>query len=183
MSFGASLDRHEVDQSLDGEESHCELKGLSLGTGRQHIDNYTTVSHAAPNGTSDEYYKSILDDRARSVFHGRIKVAIDSQHTDAQQQNKNLLLSKNAEADTMPQLEIYADDVKCSHGATVGQLDESAVFYLRTRGLNERQARIVLTRAFAAEIVEAIEHQAIREQVECLVQNKLGDNFEGQKAA
>ena len=165
LSIGALLDRHEVNESLDGENSRCELKGLYLGSGKQHIDNYTTVAHACPNGTSDEYYKGILDDRARSVFHGRIRVDMDSQHTDAQQQNKNILLSRNAEADTKPQLEIYADDVKCSHGATVGQLDENAVFYLRTRGLSEKQARAVLTRAFASEIVQDIEIEALREQV------------------
>ncbi len=181
LSIGALLDRHEVNESLDGEDSRCELKGLYLGSGKQHIDNYTTVTHACPNGTSDEYYKGILDDSARSVFHGRIRVAMDSQHTDAQQQNKNLLLSRNAEADTKPQLEIYADDVKCSHGATVGQLDENAVFYLRTRGLGEKQARAVLTRAFATEIVQEIEIEALREQVDDLVQQKLGLNAEGRK--
>ena len=183
LSFGALLDRHEVNESLDGEKSHCELRGLYLGCGKQHVDNYTTVVHASPNCTSDEYYKGILDDSSRSVFHGRIRVDIDSQHTDAQQQNKNLLLSRNAEADTKPQLEIYADDVKCSHGATVGQLDENAVFYLRTRGLSEKQARAVLTRAFATEIVQEIEIEALREQVDDLVQYKLGFNVEGRKVA
>ena len=183
LSFGALLNRHEVAQSLNGEQSYCELKGLYIGQGRQHIDNYTTVSHASPNGTSNEFYKGILDDRARAVFHGRITVEPGSQRTDAQQQNRNLLLSPDAEADTKPQLEIYADDVKCSHGATVGQLDEGAVFYLRTRGLGEHEAKAVLTKAFASEIVDEIEIVPLREQVAQLVQNKLESCFETREAA
>ncbi len=183
LSFGALLDRHEVVESLDGEQSHCELKGLYLGSGKQHIDNYTTVAHASPNCTSDEFYKGILNDRSRSVFHGRIRVDIDSQNTDAQQQNKNLLLSKYAEANTKPQLEIYADDVKCSHGATVGQLDENAVFYIRTRGMSERQARAILTRAFATEIVQKIEIDALQDYIENLVQEKLGFGLQRRKVA
>ena len=173
LSFGALLNRHEIAQLLDGEQSQCDLKGLYIGHGRQHIDNYTTIVHGSANCTSNEFYKGILDDRARSVFHGRIKVEQDSQHTDAQQQNRNLLLSRNAEADTKPQLEIYADDVKCSHGATVGQLDEQAVFYLRSRGLKEDEARTILTHAFAQEIVNDIELTPVRKHVDRLVQEKL----------
>ena len=173
LSFGALLSRHEITQSLDGVDSHCELKGLSIGDEKQHIDNFTTISHASPNARSDEFYKCILDGSSRSVFHGRVIVHKDSQHTDAQQQNRNLLLSPNAEADTKPQLEIYADDVKCSHGATVGQLDEEAVFYLRTRGLDEVSARQILTEAFALEIVEQIELNSLKEMVMNLAGDKL----------
>ncbi len=183
ISLGALLNRHEVIQSLDGENAHCELKGLYIGKGNQHIDNYTTIAHESADATSEEFYKGVLDDRARSVFHGRIKVAPGAQHTDAQQQNRNLLLSRNAEADTKPQLEIYADDVKCSHGATIGQLDESAVFYLRSRGLTEQQARTMLTDAFAAEIVNDIELEAVRTEVSNLVQQKLSSDNSIREAA
>ena len=183
ISLGALLNRHEVIQSLDGENSHCELKGLYIGRGNQHIDNYTTIAHECADATSDEFYKGVLDDRARSVFHGRIKVAPGAQHTDAQQQNRNLLLSRNAEADTKPQLEIYADDVKCSHGATIGQLDENAVFYLRSRGLTEEQARTMLTDAFAAEIVNDIELEPVLTEVSNLVQKKLSSGNSIKEAA
>ncbi len=176
LSFGALLSRHEITQSLNGVESHCELKGLALGDGKQHIDNFTTISHASANASSDEFYKCILDGNSRSVFHGRVIVHKDAQHTDAQQQNRNLLLSPNAEADTKPQLEIYADDVKCSHGATVGQLDEDSVFYLRTRGLDEASARQMLTEAFALEIVEQIELDGLKQQIMVLVEEKLHPN-------
>ena len=182
-SFGALLNRHEVIQSLDGRNSHCELKGLYIGDGNQHIDNYTTIAHESADATSDEFYKGILDDRARAVFHGRIKVAPGAQHTDAQQQNRNLLLSPNAEADTKPQLEIYADDVKCSHGATIGQLDEDAVFYLRSRGLEEMQARALLTHAFAAEIVNEIRLAPVQAEVTNLVQRKLSSEDSIREAA
>ena len=173
LSSGALISRHEIRQSLDGEGSHCELKGVSVGHARQHIDNYTTVAHTSPGASSDEFYKGILNDNARSVFHGRIVVHKGAQHTDAQQQNRNLLLSPNAEADTKPQLEIYADDVKCSHGATVGQLDENAVFYLRARGLDEITARQMLTQAFAVDMIDKIELEPVREQVTGLVYDKL----------
>ncbi len=174
LALGSLLHRHEIVQSLDGEGSHCILNGLSIGSGSQHIDNHTSVEHASANAASEEYYKGILDDRSRSVFHGRVIVRKDAQHTDAQQQNHNLLLSPDAEADTKPQLEIYADDVKCSHGATVGQLDEDAVFYLRARGLDEMTARELLTQAFAAEMIDRIELDSVREQAADLVRRKIG---------
>ncbi len=183
ISTGAHLDRHEVKQHLDGQHAHCEMKGLYIGNGKQHIDNYTTVVHASPNATSEEYYKGILADRGRAVFHGRIKVKPNAQHTDAQQQNKNLLLSTNAEADTKPQLEIYADDVKCSHGATVGYLESDAIFYLRSRGLDEATARAMLTEAFAAEIIVQVEHVAVREHLLELLRNKLADTMDYREAA
>lgn len=182
ISMGSLLDRHEVTQHLEGEHSHCEVKGLYIGSGKQHIDNYTTIIHASAEATSDEFYKGILADRARSVFHGRIKVNPGAQHTDAQQQNRNLLLSAHAEADTKPQLEIYADDVKCSHGATVGYLDSDSIFYLRSRGLSDSEARAILTEAFAAEIVEQIHLPPIREHLLELLRNKLSD-VHGQREA
>lgn len=172
-AFGASLSRHDVTQRMSDERSTCELNGLYIGNGDQHLDSYTNIIHDCSDATSHEFYKGILDGRSRSVFHGRILVKPDAQRTDAQQQNRNLLLSDGAQANTKPQLEIYADDVKCAHGATVGQLDENAVFYLRARGLDEAQARALLTEAFASEIVDRIEIEPMRDYVEQLVRDKL----------
>lgn len=183
LSFGALLSRHEVAPSLDGEKSHCDLLGLYMGRRSQHIDNYTVIAHESPNCSSNEFYKGILDDRSRAVFHGRIIVKPDSQKTDAQQQNKNLLLSRNAEADTKPQLEIYADDVKCSHGATVGQLDADAIFYLQSRGLSSEEARALLTKAFAVEVVEKIDLADLREYVFSLVDHSLSVTDQVREAA
>lgn len=183
VSVGASLDRHEITQVLNDEHAECELSGLCVGQGRQHIDNYTNIVHESPRGTSREYYKGILNDRARSVFHGRIRVAPGAQGTDAEQQNRNLLLSRDAEADTKPQLEIYADDVKCAHGATVGQLDEDAIFYLRSRGLGNEEARAVLTQAFATDIIDGIELDGVRKHVEQLIQNALNMDLDLKRAA
>jgi len=154
------------------------MNGLVLGTGRQHIDNHTQVNHAVPNCTSDEYYKTVLDDQSRSVFRGRIIVAEDAQQTNADQQNNNLLLSKTAEADTKPQLEIYADDVKCSHGATVGQLDPVSLFYLQSRGINTESARALLTFAFANEVIDRVNVDSIREQLTSIIAGELLSGLE-----
>ena len=132
-----------------------------MGTDRQHFDNHTQVNHKVPNCSSDEYYKTILNDQSRSVFRGRIVVAEDAQKTNADQQNNNLLLSDDAEADSLPQLEIYADDVKCSHGATVGQLDPKSLFYLQSRGINSESAKALLTFAFANEVIDRIKVDAV----------------------
>ncbi len=140
----------------------CQLQGLYLGQYKQHIDHHTFVHHAQPNGCSNEFYKGILLDQARAVFNGRVLVAKDAQKTDAVQKNKNLLLTNQAEVDTKPQLEIYADDVKCAHGATVGQLDSQALFYLRSRGLDAEQARSLLIEAFALEIIEQVPDAALQ---------------------
>ncbi len=183
ISIGALLDRHEVKQNLAGELARCEMKGLYVGNEKQHIDNYTTVTHASPEASSDEYYKGILADRGRSVFHGRIIVNKDAQLTDAQQQNRNLLLSQDAEAATKPQLEIYADNVKCSHGATVGHLDSDAIFYLRSRGLDEKEARAILTEAFATEIIELVDLVPVREYLFELLREKLAEVHDYRKAA
>lgn len=175
VTLGGSLVRNDVHAVLAAEGAQCWLNGLYLGKGRQHVDNYTWIDHAKPSGTSREFYKGILDERARAVFHGRIVVQTDAQHTDAKQENKNLLLSRDAEVDTKPQLEIYADDVKCAHGATVGQLDPDQVFYLRSRGVDEPTARSFLTYAFANDVLERIGLVPIRVELEQALRSRLLD--------
>ncbi|OUR88333.1 Fe-S cluster assembly protein SufD [Cycloclasticus sp. 44_32_T64] len=160
-TFGASLSRSEIHATL-GEASDCTLDGLYVGQNRQHMDNHTRVNHAQPHAISNESYKGVLADHSRGVFQGRIVVAQDAQKTDAKMSNRNLLLSDRAEADTKPQLEIYADDVKCAHGVTVGQLDDTAVFYLRSRGVDEQTAKNMLTFAFANEMIERISFEPLR---------------------
>jgi Fe-S cluster assembly protein SufD len=155
FSFGGQLSREDVHVELAGEGASCQLDGLYLADGRQHTDTHTRIDHQVPATSSRQTYKGIIAGRARAVFKGRVLVERDAQQTDARQANHNLLLSPEAEIDTTPQLEIYADDVKCSHGATVGQLDENQVFYLRSRGLDESAARGTLTYAFAADVMEA----------------------------
>jgi Fe-S cluster assembly protein SufD len=168
FAFGGLLARSDIHVDLDY-ASACELNGLYLGVKRQHIDNHTRINHLKPHASSRELYKGVLDDRARGVFQGRVIVAEDAQKTDSQMNNRNLLLSDDAEADTKPQLEIYADDVKCGHGVTVGQLDESSIFYLQSRCIDEETARNMLTFAFANEMVDKIKikglHDMILEQV------------------
>jgi len=162
INLGARLARHNTRAVLDGEGAHCLLNGLYLVSGQQHVDNDTVLDHAKPNCDSRELFKGILADKARSVFTGRIIVREDAQKTDAKQSNPNLLLSPTALAQTRPQLEIYADDVKCTHGATVGQMDDDAVFYLRARGLTEAAARNMLVRAVAGEVLDKIEVPELR---------------------
>ena len=168
FAFGGLLARSDIHTDLD-HASDCELNGLYLGVKRQHIDNHTRINHLKPHGISRELYKGVLDDRARGVFQGRVIVAEDAQKTDSQMNNRNLLLSDDAEADTKPQLEIYADDVKCGHGVTVGQLDEKSIFYLQSRCIDEETARNMLTFAFANEMVDKIKikglHDMVLEQV------------------
>jgi Fe-S cluster assembly protein SufD len=165
MSFGARLARHDIATHFGGH--HCEtlLNGLYYVDGRRHVDHHTLIGHAQPHCASREYYRGILADTARGVFSGRILVSPGADKTDALQRSDSLLLSRMAKADARPELEIYADDVKCAHGATVGQIDENSLFYLRTRGLDETQARNVLTYAFAAEAVGRIEPEAMRRRV------------------
>ena len=165
IALGGKIARNDVLAEFVGEGAHCEMNGLAVLSGKQHVDNCTEVVHAKPHCSSDEYYKSILDDSSRSVFRGRIVVAKDAQKTDADQQNRNLLLSDKAEADTKPQLEIYADDVKCAHGATVGQLDKNSIFYLRSRGIPENVARALLTFAFASDVVNRFNLPELRQQL------------------
>lgn len=160
FALGSLLARCDVHSDLD-DAAECELNGLYLGVKRQHLDNHTRINHNKPHGISREFYKVVLDDRARGVFQGRVIVAEDAQKTDSSMNNRNLLLSADAEADTKPQLEIYADDVKCSHGVTVGQLDEKSIFYLQSRAIDEETARNILTFAFANEMVDKISHSEL----------------------
>ena len=164
FAFGGLLARCDIRTDLD-QASECELNGLYLGVKRQHIDNHTRINHLKPHGISRELYKGVLDDRARGVFQGRVIVAEDAQKTDSQMNNRNLLLSDDAEADTKPQLEIYADDVKCGHGVTVGQLDEKSIFYLQSRCIDEETARNMLTFAFANEMVDKIKIKSLHDKV------------------
>ena len=153
VQLGGRLVRYGIDVSLDGTGASVVLNGLYVARGRQHVDFHTRVDHREPGGTSEQVYKGLLDGHGRGVFNGRVLVHRDAQHSDASQSNHNLLLSPDAEIDTKPQLEIFADDVKCSHGATVGQLDERAVHYLRSRGLGEDTARALLTFGFADDVL------------------------------
>jgi Fe-S cluster assembly protein SufD len=166
ISLGGDIVRNEVKALLAGEGAEVSLYGIYLGTGRRHVDNHTTIDHAVPHTTSRELYKGVLDGQSRGVFHGRIIVRPDAQKTNAEQSNKNLLLSKGAEIDTKPQLEIRADDVKCSHGSTIGQIDSDALFYLRARGIDAAEAKRLLTRAFVAEVSGAMRFEPLRDRVE-----------------
>ncbi|NOQ34943.1 MAG: Fe-S cluster assembly protein SufD [Methylococcaceae bacterium] len=165
FSFGALLARNDVHTDLET-ASECSLNGLYLGVKRQHIDNHTRINHNKPHGISREFYKGILDNRARGVFQGRVVVVEDAQKTDSEMNNRNLLLSNDAEVDTKPQLEIYADDVKCAHGVTVGQLEEKSIFYLQSRGVDEETARNVLTFAFANEMVDKVSIDSLKTLLE-----------------
>jgi len=161
FSFGAQLNRLDIDVRL-AQGAECDLDGLYVGGKRQHIDHQTRVDHAEPHARSGEFYKGVLDGAARAVFTGKVLVRPDVQKTDAKQMNRNLLLSPRAEIDSRPQLEIYADDVKCAHGATVGQLSETELFYLRSRGIDESDARQLLIHAFANELVDRVRDPALR---------------------
>ena len=162
ITLGGALVRNSVGAVLSGEGAECTLNGLYLAGRSQHIDNYTTIDHASPHCASHELYKGILDGDGRAVFNGKIIVRLDAQKTDAKQSNKALLLSERAQVNTKPQLEIFADDVKCTHGATVGQLDDNALFYLRARGLGLEQARQMLIHAFATDVIGRIGQAPLR---------------------
>jgi Fe-S cluster assembly protein SufD len=173
LSLGGAIVRNDVNAVLDAEGIHCTLNGLYLVDGDRLIDNHTTIDHAKPHCESHELYKGILDDRGKGVFNGKIFVRQDAQKTDAKQTNKVMLLSDDATIDTKPQLEIFADDVKCTHGATIGQLDATQMFYLKSRGIGDAHARAILLHAFAADIVERIEVDALREHLERLLLERL----------
>ncbi len=173
VDLGGRLVRNDVQAALTAAGAQCVLNGLYVVDGRSHVDNHTHVDHAQPHGTSREFYKGVLDGRARAVFNGRIVVHPNAQHTDAQQENRNLLLSEDAEVDTRPQLEIYADDVKCSHGTTVGSLDADALFYLRSRAMDEQAARDLLTYAFAHDLLARIRLAPIRLALEQRLTTRL----------
>ncbi len=181
LNFGGGLVRNDVVAVLDGEGADCTLNGLYVTRGTQHVDNHLRVEHAQPHCHSWEYYKGILDGDSRGVFTGRIVVHKGAQKTDAKQTNMNLLLSREAQVDTKPQLEIYADDVKCTHGATIGQIDDTSLFYLRSRGIREAEARSILIYAFAAETLDQIRIPALRGRLEGLLFERLagGERLRG----
>ena len=173
--LGGAIVRNDLDVVLADEGAECSLRGLFIGDGAGHIDNHTFVDHAMPHGTSQELYKGILGGRSSGVFRGKVIVRPDAQGTDARQSNPNLLIGPGAVVETRPQLEIYADDVKCSHGSTIGQLDDDALFYLRSRGIGRGAATELLTRAFANEITDALPGDALRVAVADLVAADLHD--------
>jgi Fe-S cluster assembly protein SufD len=165
LTFGAALARTEVSAVLS-EGSDCTLNGLYIAGGNQHVDSRTSIDHAQPHGTSHELYKGILDGRSSAVFNGKIIVRKDAQKTDAKQTNKNLVLSEDSTINTKPELQILADDVRCTHGATIGQIDNEALFYLQSRGVGQEQAREMLIAAFAREIIDGIRVEPLRSYVE-----------------
>ena len=176
ISLGGAIVRNNIIARLDAEGSECTLNGLSLGRGTQVIDNHTVIDHSKPHCSSHELYKSILDDGSRGVFNGKVFVRKDAQKTDAKQTNKTLLLSDEATMNTKPQLEIFADDVKCTHGATIGQLDDEQLFYLRSRGIDLDAARDILTSAFARDVIDRITIEPLRRQIHLMIQHHLDKN-------
>ena len=176
FALGARLSRTNIRTNLAGEGLECVLNGLYLTRDEQVADHHMIVEHAQPHCASHEYFNGILDGKSKGVFHGRILVREIAQKTDAKQTNKNLLLSDDATADSKPQLEIYADDVKCTHGATIGQLNEESIFYLRSRGLGTDTARRMLIHAFAGEIIERVQCEAAREELDKVVWDRLEAN-------
>lgn len=172
ISLGGALVRNDAGAVLS-EGTEATLNGLYIANGTQHIDNHTAIDHAKPHGTSHELYKGILDGRATAVFNGRILVRKDAQKTDSKQTNKNLVLSDDAVINTKPELQIFADDVRCTHGATIGQLDAESLFYLQSRGIGRADARRLLTYAFAQDIVDRVKVQSLRDSLERILFEKF----------
>ncbi|HMG76494.1 MAG TPA: Fe-S cluster assembly protein SufD [Pyrinomonadaceae bacterium] len=179
INFGATLSRHDIHVQMDHEGAECSVDGLYMVDGSQHTDTHSVIDHRQPHCTSHQLYKGILDGKSRAVFNGKVFVRHGAQQTDARQTNKNLLLSTGARVDTKPQLEIFADDVKCTHGAAVGQIDEEEKFYLESRGINPALARNMLTYGFAEEVIEKIGVESIRRELDAAVLNRLHVQFEG----
>jgi Fe-S cluster assembly protein SufD len=175
ISLGGALVRNDVGIVLS-EGTEATVNGLYLVNGTQHVDNHTVIDHAKPHGASHELYKGILDDKASAVFNGRIIVRKDAQKTDSKQTNKNLVLSDDAVINTKPELQIHADDVRCTHGATIGQLDAEAMFYLQSRGIGREQARNLLTYAFAQDIIDRIKVQSLRDSLERFLFEKFHEH-------
>jgi Fe-S cluster assembly protein SufD len=173
IDLGGQLTRNHVHTALIGEGIDSTLNGLYIEDGSQHVDNHTLIEHTQANCQSHEFYKGVLAAESSGVFRGKIHVHQAAQKTDAYQANQNLLLSDSARIDTKPQLEIYADDVKCSHGATIGQLDADAIFYLRSRGIGHREAVRILTRAFAGEVLDRVRIDGLRQELDDLVSQRL----------
>jgi len=179
FSFGGGISRNEISPVLNGEHIECILNGLTVINGEQHVDNTTVIDHARPNSFSRELYKGIYAEKSRGVFSGTIIVRQDAQKTNAIQSNQTLLLSDEASIDTRPQLKIYADDVKCTHGATIGQLDENGLFYLRSRGIQKEEARNLLIHAFASDIIQHVPIPQLREQLEKVLMSRLAESQAG----
>ncbi len=177
ITLGGTMIRNNLLVMLDGENCECNLYGLSILKDNQHVDNNTTVDHLKPNSYSNELYKNILDNESTGVFNGKIFVRQYAQKTNAFQSNRNILLSDNASINTKPQLEIWADDVKCSHGATTGQIDQEQLFYLRSRGLNKESARAMLLYAFAQDVLDKIKVKSIRETLDEVIAQRLNKDF------
>ena len=175
LALGARLARHEIQVRFDGEGADCQLRGGYMARGSQHVDNTTVIDHAVPHCESREVYKGVLDDTARGVFQGRIVVRQDAQKTDGHQLSRTLLLSPKAEIDTKPELEIYADDVKCSHGATAGEPEADQLFYLRSRGLDHRTALALIVEGFMGELLDEIGHEPVRAALAARVADWIGD--------
>ena len=183
MAVGSKLSRTNVYTVLDGENCGATLNGLYLGTGAQHTDHQTRIEHAQPNCFSRELYKGVLDDSSRAVFNGKVYVHPIAPKTDGKQSNHTLLLSPDARIDTKPQLEIFADDVKCTHGATVGRMDEAGLFYMKSRGVPAETARKLLTYAFAADVLETIENETLKQALEQLTLERYAGDGAAQKPA
>ncbi|MGD1890096.1 MAG: Fe-S cluster assembly protein SufD, partial [Cyclobacteriaceae bacterium] len=173
VSLQGTMLRNNLNIVLDDENCESHMYGLYMLDEKSHVDNHTAVDHRKPNSFSNELYKGIMDDNSKGVFNGKIYVRQDAQKTNAFQSNANILLTDDASIDTKPQLEIWADDVKCSHGATTGQIDEEQLFYLRTRGMSKEQATAILLRAFAGDVLENIELDFIRQQIEQVIDTRL----------
>ncbi len=176
IALGSQISRYNLDVRLTDEAAECAIDGLTLISGHQLADTHTCIDHVTPNGTSRQQHKCIIDGKAHAVFNGKIIVRPHAQHTHSSQSSRNLLLSKTAQVDTKPQLEIFADDVKCAHGATVGQLEQEEIFYLQSRGLSEIAARNLLTYAFGAEIISRIPVASLKQQLEQTVLNQTQGN-------
>ncbi len=179
INLGGAISRHDIDLKFTAEGGEAFVDGLYMLGGTQHADTHSIIDHQVPNCLSHQTYKGVLNDSSRAVFNGKVFVRENAHGTDAQQSNKNLLLSNNARVDTKPQLEIFNDDVKCSHGATVGQLEEEELFYLLTRGLPETLARNLLTYGFAEEIINKIKIEGIKSELDAAVLNRLNTNLDG----
>jgi len=173
FTLGGALTRNDIGTAFDASGCEAVLNGLYLAGGHQHVDNHTYIDHRQPHGTSRENYRGVLDGEAHAVFNGKVIVRPGAQKTDAHQINRNLLLSRDAEIDTKPQLEIFADDVKCNHGATVGRLDEGQLFYLRSRGIEEAAARNLLVHAFARDVIERVRIASLRTRLEQILPTRL----------
>jgi Fe-S cluster assembly protein SufD len=175
IALGGAIARNDITTRLAAEGAECTLNGLYMVAGRQLVDHHTRIDHATPRGKSREYYRGVLDGTSRGIFNGKVVVHPDAQHTDAEQANHNLLLSKAAEVDTKPQLEIFADDVRCTHGATVGQLDENMIFYLRSRGIESEVAKALLIYAFAHDIIGRVRLDPLKRRIERHLVARLPD--------